>query len=204
MAIELARCTPNDVDALSAIGAATFTETFDDANDPENMRTYIRAAYAPRVLAHEVADPRSSFFLARVDGQAAGYLKLNVGGAQTEDVGPSTLEVQRIYVLRTFKRLGLGTRMMCTALDEAARLRKDTVWLGVWEHNDSARSFYERMGFTRFGSHTFALGDSLQTDFLMSRQVNASGDDAHPSGPRQQMVVQTPRSELDASHPSAC
>lgn len=116
-------------------------------------------------------EQESAFFFAVIDDDVAGYLKLNVGAAQTEQVGEDALEVERIYALRRFKRQGLGTLMMERAMNEAANRGLNTVWLGVWEHNVAAQRFYERLGFSVFGSHVFTLGDDEQTDLLMKRAV---------------------------------
>ena len=97
--------------------------------------------------------------------------RLAVVAAQTEQVGEDALEVERIYALRRFKRQGLGTLMMERAMNEAANRGLNTVWLGVWEHNVAAQRFYERLGFSVFGSHVFTLGDDEQTDLLMKRAV---------------------------------
>ena len=45
------------------------------------------------------------------------------------------------------------------------------VWLGVWEHNHRALRFYEKNGFTAFGTHIFQLGNDQQTDILMQKSV---------------------------------
>ena len=40
-----------------------------------------------------------------------------------------------------------------------------------WEKNPRAIRFYEKNGFTTFGSHVFQLGDDAQTDILMRRSL---------------------------------
>ncbi|MEG2102651.1 MAG: GNAT family N-acetyltransferase, partial [Flavobacterium sp.] len=41
------------------------------------------------------------------------------------------------------------------------------IWLGVWEENIRALSFYKKNGFVEFDKHIFVLGDEEQTDLLM-------------------------------------
>jgi diamine N-acetyltransferase len=53
----------------------------------------------------------------------------------------------------------------------AKELKKDIVWLGVWEHNQRAIDFYTKWGFEKFGTHVFQLGDDPQTDWLMKKNV---------------------------------
>jgi ribosomal protein S18 acetylase RimI-like enzyme len=107
-----------------------------------------------------------------VDEAIAGYLKLNIGHAQSEDMGDNSLEIERIYVCKTFQRRGLGRVFVDEAVLVAAGLAKSKVWLGVWEHNENAIAFYQKMGFNLTGtSHDFYLGTDRQTDLLMARNL---------------------------------
>lgn len=104
-------------------------------------------------------------------GTPAGYMKLNFGDAQVEDMGPGTMEVQRLYIRKAFKGCGFGTQLMNLALDTARERNLRKVWLGVWEHNEPAKRFYAGKGFVRVGQHAFWQGDDKQTDYLMAREV---------------------------------
>ena len=53
------------------------------------------------------------------------------------------------------------------ALDLAREMGKSYAWLGVWDKNDAAISFYKKMGFEEAGRHPFRMGDELQTDLIM-------------------------------------
>jgi ribosomal protein S18 acetylase RimI-like enzyme len=57
------------------------------------------------------------------------------------------------------------------AIDFAKEKQKKYIWLGVWEHNPRAISFYERNGFEKFSSHPFPFGDEVQTDWLMRKLI---------------------------------
>jgi ribosomal protein S18 acetylase RimI-like enzyme len=43
----------------------------------------------------------------------------------------------------------------------------EILWLGVWEKNPKAISFYTKEGFKHFGEHDFLLGDDVQKDHLL-------------------------------------
>jgi ribosomal protein S18 acetylase RimI-like enzyme len=45
------------------------------------------------------------------------------------------------------------------------------IWLGVWEHNEHAISFYKKFGFEQFGDHIFMLGNDAQTDLLLKKNL---------------------------------
>lgn len=168
--IEMAQNT--DVNTIRDLSIATFAETFASLNTEEDMEQYNERHFSTDELQREIDNPDSTFMVAKVDGDPAGYMKVNVGDAQTEEMLGNRMEVQRLYILRQYKRNGLGTRFMHTAFDMARAQGKSVIWLGVWEHNDAAIAFYKRMGFVQFGSHDFVLGEDRQTDLLMEAAVD--------------------------------
>ena len=168
--IEMAQST--DVNTIRDLSIATFAETFASLNTEEDMEQYNERHFSTDELQREIDNPDSTFMVAKVDGVPAGYMKVNVGDAQTEEMLGNRMEVQRLYILRQYKRNGLGTRFMHTAFDMARAQGKSVIWLGVWEHNDAAIAFYKRMGFVQFGSHDFVLGNDRKTDLLMEAAVD--------------------------------
>ncbi|WP_242505752.1 GNAT family N-acetyltransferase [Bifidobacterium pseudolongum] len=168
--IEMAQST--DVNTIRDLSIATFAETFASLNTEEDMEQYNERHFSTDELQREIDNPDSTFMVAKVDGVPAGYMKVNVGDAQTEEMLGNRMEVQRLYILRQYKRNGLGARFMHTAFDMARAQSKSVIWLGVWEHNDAAIAFYKRMGFVQFGSHDFVLGEDRQTDLLMEAAVD--------------------------------
>lgn len=168
--IEMAQST--DVNTIRDLSIATFAETFASLNTEEDMEQYNERHFSTDELQREIDNPDSTFVVAKVDGVPAGYMKVNVGDAQTEEMLGNRMEVQRLYILRQYKRNGLGARFMHTAFDMARAQGKSVIWLGVWEHNDAAIAFYKHMGFVQFGSHDFVLGEDRQTDLLMEAAVD--------------------------------
>lgn len=140
-------------------------------NTLENMEAYLDKAYDPEKLRNELSDTNALFYFLYQDHQLAGYLKLNEAPAQTEIHDDASLEVERIYVSKTFQGQGLGHYLMDTAIAAAIRRKKQYVWLGVWEKNEKALHFYKQHGFYRIGAHTFVVGDDEQTDFLMRKDL---------------------------------
>lgn len=167
MTIEFKACTFNDLHALQTIARATFEEAFSAQNDAMQMQTYLDEAFSIEQLQREFETNGTSFFLLYSKGELAGYLKLNAGAAQTEHMGETKLEIERIYLKRAFQGAGLGHYLIQSAIDFAQQLQKTTIWLGVWEENKKAISFYERVGFQKTGTHVFMLGDEEQLDYIM-------------------------------------
>ena len=98
----------DNIRELQQISRQTFLETFGSQNSAEDMREFLDTAYAEEKLKDEVENANSSFYFLTVDNKVAGYLKVNEGDAQTEQVVPNALEVERIYLKQDFQHQGLG------------------------------------------------------------------------------------------------
>ncbi len=165
------RLTTAEVNKLQQISIETFKDTFGALNTSENMAAYLQDAYNLPKLTHELAEPESQFYFVERAGESLGYLKLNTGAAQSEAMGPDTLEVERIYIRKAFQHQGLGNQFMQQAIQIAKADHKQKIWLGVWEHNEPAKGFYAKWGFEQFSAHDFVMGDDRQTDLLMIKSL---------------------------------
>lgn len=165
--ISVRRAALSDAELLTTLGALTFSETFAAENTPDDMAAYIASAFSRARLSEELADSQATFWVAEVEGAAAGYAKLCAGIAPACVIGESPLELARLYVLRRWHGRGVGQTLMRRCVDEARRTGHRTMWLGVWERNRRAQAFYRKWGFRVVGEHVFQLGSDAQLDWLM-------------------------------------
>lgn len=165
------RANESDAESLNALAARTFWDTFARHNRPEDMQAYLSEAFTTPKLKAEINDPRATFFVLEIEGVMAGYAKLYAGEAPDCVLGARSIEIVRLYVGEEFLGKGVGPALMNACLDEARRSGCDTVFLGVWEHNERAKAFYRKYGFEVVGSHPFILGEDHQTDLWMARSL---------------------------------
>lgn len=170
--MKIKKCSLDDILDLQKIYRQTFFETFSEQNSEENMRIFLDKAYSEEKLKSEIEDKESETFLAVENQKILGVLKINIGNAETESGLENSLEIQRIYILKESKGLGIGTVLMNLAEKKARELGVSFIWLGVWEKNFPAQKFYTDKGFRRFSKHAFVLGDDIQTDFLMKKELS--------------------------------
>lgn len=156
---------------LRDIQINTFTETFASFNTEENMRQYINDSLSLEKVEKELSDPHSTFYFAVRENTPVGYLKVNEAPAQTDVKDPFSLEIERIYVFKNMKGKKIGKKLMGQAFLHAQKMGCTYVWLGVWEKNLPAISFYENTGFRVFGKHSFTLGEDIQKDLLMKKDI---------------------------------
>ena len=170
--IKIQQINNSHIAALQQIGRQTFSETFAESNSAENIAEYIEEAYSYEKLSAELNNPDSFFYFAILDEKAIGYLKLNMGGSQTELKDNDALEIERIYVLKSFQGKKVGQMLFDKAITIAKESQVAYVWLGVWEENKKAIEFYSKNGFIKFDQHIFVLGDEAQTDIMMKLEIN--------------------------------
>ncbi|QHE60336.1 GNAT family N-acetyltransferase [Rossellomorea vietnamensis] len=171
MTIILKKCTIDDAHTLQEISYDTFNETFKHQNSPKNMKSYLEKAFNVEQVETELSHRSSHFYLVYVHEDVAGYLKVNTGDAQSEEMGHESLEIERIYIKRSFQKHGLGKYLLNKAIELAREQHLKNIWLGVWEKNENAISFYKKMGFVETGTHSFYMGDEEQTDLIMTKPI---------------------------------
>lgn len=159
------------INQLQQIGRQTFSETFTESNSAENMAKYLEEAYSHEKLSAELNNPDSFFYFAILNEKVIGYLKLNFGASQTEVKDNDALEIERIYVLKSFQGKKVGQLLFEKAIQIAKEQNAEFVWLGVWEENKRAIQFYTKNGFVEFDQHVFVLGDEAQTDIMMKLEL---------------------------------
>lgn len=165
--IQIQRITLNEIEQLQKIGRQTFQETFSTSNSEENMKTYLEEGFSSEKLTAELNNINSEFYFAKSNNEVIAYLKINFGASQTELKDNKALEIERIYVSKEFHGKNVGQLLYSKAIEIAKDKNFNYVWLGVWEENLRAISFYKKNGFVEFDKHIFKLGDDEQTDIMM-------------------------------------
>ncbi len=178
--IRIRTATAADAEPLAALAEQTFRDTFTEGNSTANLEEYARSAFTLDQLRGELAEDANSFLLAFLEAaeRPIGYAKLRTGVTPPCVTGPAPVELHRIYVNRSALGHGVGAALMQASLDAARWAGHRTVWLGVWEDNARAISFYERWGFTTVGDQVFLMGSDPQRDLIMVREV--SGESFSP------------------------
>ena len=172
MTIFIRQCNSSDIDALREISVETFYDAFRDLNKKETMDRYLHESFSKKKLKFELSDPASKFYFLYADDKLAGYLKINLAGAQTDINDTASVEIERIYIRKEFKGKGAGRKLLNHAVQLAIEMKKDYLWLGVWEKNLNAIAFYKKMGFQVEGRHSFRMGAELQTDLIMKKFIS--------------------------------
>jgi ribosomal protein S18 acetylase RimI-like enzyme len=164
--------TPDLVSALSTLAMDSFSETFGHLYPLEDLKAFLQKSYAPDVLAAEVRDPAQFWRVVRDDdGAIVAYMQCAPVGLPHPDARPDREgELKRLYVHSSQQGKGLGKTMLSAAIAHMTeRYGQVPQWIGVWSENTKAQALYRTFGFERVGEYQFAVGNTLDDEFILRR-----------------------------------
>jgi len=166
------KCELQDLSVLRDLAIETFANTYRHLNTPENFKLYVDTAFDESQIQKEMNNPDSTFYFLQSNTNSIGYIKINEGDAQNEEMPADHLELERIYLAKAQQGNGYGKLMIDFVKEIANAKGKSVIWLGVWQKNANAIGFYESQGFVKAGTHEFVLGDDVQTDWVMEMRMD--------------------------------
>lgn len=161
----------DDLPMLVSMARETFSDSYEHLNDPIHFWDYVDRALTEDVFAAEMQAPGSSFFLAFYDGISVGFCKTNLRNHPELPQDLPHIELERIYVQKLYKGLGVGAYLLQHAVQTGKHANCGYLWLGVWKKNIPAIAWYEKQGLKRFGQTVFMMGSEAQYDWLMYKNL---------------------------------
>jgi GNAT superfamily N-acetyltransferase len=131
----------NDVGVLASF-AQEFEEYLNSLNDGRNEKpamtqdVFLRDGFG--------SNPAFNGLLAEIDGEAVGYLLYHQG--YITDVAARTLQVIDLFVKKTARQAGIGTRLMKALIPICNHVGASLICTSVWKLNPSAQDFYRKLG----------------------------------------------------------
>ena len=170
------RCTTADAEAMAALAARLFAETYGPTHPEPELSRYLARAFAIDDVRAAIADSDVTMFVAEDAGQrAVGYAYLRASREPPSGVrGKRAFEIVRFYVDTAYQGRGIGAALMEECFDDARRRDADVIWLQVWKEAPWAVRFYARMGFKAVGSAPFYFGDQIGDDHIMAKPLRDS------------------------------
>jgi ribosomal-protein-alanine N-acetyltransferase len=141
-----------DLDAVLAIERVSFPSAWSRAS-------YLR----------ELENPNSHYIVARQDGRIVGYAGMWV---ISDEAHISTIAVHPSY-----RRRGLGRRLITHLIEVAVREGAAVVTLEVRESNLAAQSLYRQLGFEATGRLRNYYGDTGENGILMRKRLSSAAED---------------------------
>lgn len=181
--ITIRNARSGDVDQVIQLGSHVFNLSFGHSLEPQDLQAYLDEAYTQDAIADEIADPKKDLLVATIPAtpredldasreKVVGFVLLTRGSSDPcIDNLESKIELQRLYVHADHQGSGIG-KLLTKRVEEMAREeRYEHMWLGVWEENFKAQKVYEKLGYKRVGEHGFKMGECVQTDLILVKDL---------------------------------
>lgn len=162
----------SDAAQLAELAARTFVETYGADNSPENLKAHVVASYGAAQQAEELADPDVRTLLAYQNDELIGFAQVRSKAVPACVVVEKPVELLRFYLARSAHGTGVAQSLMLKVRKAARELGGRHLWLGVWEKNPRAIAFYLKSGFVKVGTHEFAVGSDIQTDWVLITAIS--------------------------------
>ena len=128
---------------------------------PENdLRSYFDTHYTDASLLSMFGDPLTHGFVAEMDDQIAGYVRLFFNRDEKR------LYVPSLYFLPEFQGQGMGKRLLEAAEGYAKEKHLDELWIGVMVKNRQALVFYRKVGFQFVREEPFTMGNTTVSHLI--------------------------------------
>jgi ribosomal protein S18 acetylase RimI-like enzyme len=169
-----------DAAALAELAAVTFPLACPPGSSPEDIALHLQRTLSQEKFSEYLADSGIVILVLEEGGRLDGYTLLVDRQPTDPDVLRAlgtrrSVELSKCYVHPDHHGRGAASSLMRASLDWAAEQGADSVWLGVNSQNAKAIRFYEKSGFTRVGTKSFTLGDSVESDFILEQALTAKG-----------------------------
>jgi diamine N-acetyltransferase len=174
------KAVTGDAAALADLAAATFPLACPPGSSPEDIRLHLKRTLSKDKFAEYLADSKIAILVIEQGGRLDGYTLLVDRQSTDPDVlralrtRPS-VELSKCYVHPDHHGRGAAATLMQASLEWAAEQEAASVWLGVNSQNAKAIRFYEKSGFTKVGTKSFNLGDSVESDFILEYALRGKG-----------------------------
>jgi ribosomal protein S18 acetylase RimI-like enzyme len=162
------RADAADAEALSRIGAETFTETFGHLYPPQDLADFLVYAYGLERTRADLADPAKASWIVETDA-VVGYALAGPCDLPHEEVTPACGELKRLYLLKRLQGDGTGSRLLAETFAWLERDGPRRLWIGVWSENHGAQRLYGRLGFEKVGEYVFPVGQTRDREFILRR-----------------------------------
>ncbi|HSR64418.1 MAG TPA: GNAT family N-acetyltransferase [Xanthomonadaceae bacterium] len=173
MSLAIRRATPADADALSAVGARTFVDTFGHLYSREDLQAFLEESHAPAAYARLLADPAYALWVLEDERGARGYALAGPARLPHPELRAEDGELKRLYVDTDLHNVGWGGKLFAEALAWLERAGPRTLWISVWSENLGAQRFYARQGFGFAGEYEFPVGAQRDREFMFRRLPSA-------------------------------
>jgi GNAT superfamily N-acetyltransferase len=149
-----------DLGVLRKITWQSWISTYSSFIPESDLKSYFDIHYTEASFLSMFGDPFIKGFIAEVNNQIAGYVRLFFNRDENR------LYVPSLYLLPDFQGVDIGRRLLEAAEGYAAEKGVDELWIGVMVKNRQALVFYRKVGFQFVREEPFTMGKTTVSHLI--------------------------------------
>lgn len=160
--------------ALAFLGKITFAETYTGIFANEDILLYYASHNDPATYHAWLEDKAAGVWVVETEtgNIPVGYMVLTPPRMPFSCARHhGDLEIQRIYLLKSFQGIGLGKRLITQAVQHAQQAGCHRLVLRDYRGNHSTIAFYQHVGFRPIGECLRRVGNHDYNDIVFSLEV---------------------------------
>ncbi|MFG6447447.1 GNAT family N-acetyltransferase [Roseateles sp. BYS180W] len=158
---------------LSVLAMQVFLDTYCKEGINASIARHVLETYTEASYAQALADPQQRLVVAERQGLLLGFGQVTLNTPQALVPAGTQAELLRLYVQEPFTGAKLGTALLAEAERAAAQAGSTVLWLTPWVHNQRARAFYARRGYTDHGLTHFIIDGQAHENRVLAKELQA-------------------------------
>jgi diamine N-acetyltransferase len=164
---------PKDAADLSKLAEKLFVQTYTGMIPANALESYVTEAFSYPQQLTELEDINVTSLLVEHAGDLVGYAQVCKNAIPVKSDSSVVMELSRIYIDQSCHGMGIGKLLLTKVMDMLKSQSCEQIWLGVWDKNLQAISFYKKHGFSVAGTQKFSIGNKDYNDFVMLGSISS-------------------------------
>jgi ribosomal protein S18 acetylase RimI-like enzyme len=150
--LSIKNATPDNINEIRELSMQVWPHTYTPILGTEQVAYMIDLFYSPDALQKQMEDYRHRFIICYDDDKAVGF-------ASYSEFGPDIFKLHKLYVLPELQNRGVGRFMINHIANELRSEGVRRLRLNVNRYNESAITFYEKLGFKHHMEEDIDIGN---------------------------------------------
>ena len=158
-----------DAKNLAALAIQVWLHTYAYNGISTLLSDYVFAEFTEEKFQQMIAAPDQCLLVAEINAHLVGYACLHFNATRSDVLHTST-ELATLYVQEHFTRRQVGTTLLAACEQQAQQQCGNPLfWLKVNHQNTRAITFYKKLGYAKYGTFFFALGEQRHENFVLAK-----------------------------------
>lgn len=174
MNIQFSPVTENNLHHYLTTGIQSYKEHYLHLWKNSDISPFVNAFLTKESVTNSLKDPLQLFYIIKTDEKDVGILNVTLNAKKGIFLSPNNLLLNKIYLLKAYSNLGIGTKTLEFVYELAKKHQKNLVWLYAMKKGKPLQ-FYKKHGYQVIQEAFIELPNVLDKEkemWLMAKHFN--------------------------------